>query len=181
MEEKVYNIAVFTENSIGMLNRITIIFTRRHLNILSITASECEVKGIYRYTIVVKTSPGQIRKVVAQIEKQVEVLRAFFHDDSEVVYQEMALYKVRTPAFVVSQLPELISRQFQARVLSIEPTFTMIEKTGRPEELQELFDALSTIGVLEFARSGRVAISKPMKTLEEYLQELESNSLKNVH
>jgi acetolactate synthase-1/3 small subunit len=181
MEEKVYNIAVFTENRIGMLNRITIIFTRRHLNILSITASECEVKGIYRYTIVVHSSQDQIRKVVAQIEKQVEVLRAFYHDDSEVVYQEMALYKVRTTAFVVSQLPELITRQYQARVLSIEPSFTMIEKTGRPEELQELFDALAPIGVLEFARSGRVAISKPMKTLEEYLEELELHTYQNIH
>lgn len=76
--ERAYNISVFTENSIGILNRITIIFTRRHLNIESITASESEVKGVYRYTIVVNTSLDQVRKVVAQIEKQVEVLKAFF-------------------------------------------------------------------------------------------------------
>jgi len=180
MEKQIYNIAVFTENSIGILNRITIIFTRRHLNIMSITASECELPNIYRYTIVVETSHDQIRKVVGQIEKQVDVLRAFYHDDSQVVYQEMALFKVKTSDFVGSLLPESIVRQHQARVLTIEQEFTMIEKTGRPEEIRALFDVLDTIGVLEFARSGRVAISKPMKTLEEYLNELETNTLLHV-
>ena len=52
--ESAYNISVFTENSVGMLNRITIIFTRRHINIESITASESKIDGIHRYTIVVK-------------------------------------------------------------------------------------------------------------------------------
>ncbi|MFN5844323.1 MAG: acetolactate synthase small subunit [Flavobacteriia bacterium] len=169
--ETVYNISVFTENSIGILNRITIIFTRRHLNIESITASESEVKGVYRYTIVVKTDLDQVMKVVAQIEKQVEVLKAFFHTDEQVVYQEIALYKIATESFVNGSTEKII-REHHARILTVDKEFTIIEKTGQPEELQELFNELDHYGVLEFVRSGRVAISKPMKTLETYLQEL---------
>ena len=60
---KTFNISVFTENNIGILNRITIIFTRRHVNIHSITASECEEEGIYRYTIVIKNSEDQVIKI----------------------------------------------------------------------------------------------------------------------
>ena len=62
-----FNISVFTENRIGILNRITIIFTRRYLNIDSITASECELPGVYRYTIVLQSDEAQVKKVVGQI------------------------------------------------------------------------------------------------------------------
>ena len=169
--EQTYNISVFTENSIGILNRITIIFTRRHLNIESITASECEITGVYRYTIVVNTSVDQVIKVVNQIEKQVDVLKAFYHSNEEVVYQEMALYKLPVVLNFREEIEEIL-RQYQARVLSVSLEFTTIEKTGSPEEIKALFNDLKKFGVLEFAKSGRVAISKPMKTLEDYLKEL---------
>jgi len=170
--EQTFNISLFTENSIGILNRITIIFTRRHLNIESITASECEIPGVYRYTIVVNTSLEQVVKVVNQIEKQVDVLKAFYHTDAEVIYQELALYKLPTDLTKGDDI-EKILRQHHARILSLSPEFTTIEKTGRPEEINALFANLKPFGVLEFAKSGRVAISKPMKTLEDYLKELE--------
>lgn len=166
-----YNISLFTENSIGILNRITIIFTRRHLNIESITASECEIPEVYRYTIVVNTSLDQVVKVVNQIEKQVDVLKAFYHSDAEVVYQELALYKLPTNLLKGEEI-EKVLRQHNARILSLSTEFTTIEKTGRPEEINSLFNDLKPFGVLEFAKSGRVAISKPMKTLEDYLKEL---------
>jgi acetolactate synthase-1/3 small subunit len=169
--EKVFNISVFTENKIGILNRITIIFTRRHLNIESITASESEIEGVYRYTIVVKTTFEQVKKVVAQIEKLIEVLKAFYHLDEEVVYQEIALYKIETITFS-SLNAEKILRKYNARILAIEKEFTIIEKSGYPQELMDLFHELNNFGVLEFVKSGRVAISKPMKTLETYLKEL---------
>jgi len=168
---KTYNISVFTENRIGILNRITIIFTRRHLNIESITASESEVEGVFRYTIVVNTDENQVKKLVSQIEKQIEVLKAFYHEDDQVVYQEIALYKIDTKMFSNGGA-ERIVRAHHARILSIEPEFTIIEKSGQPDEIRLLFNELNTLRVLEFARSGRIAITKPMKTLDKYLNEL---------
>lgn len=176
MKLKNYNITLFSENNIGILNRITIIFTRRHLNILSITASECEEPDVYRYTIVVETHLDQIKKVVGQIEKQVDVLKAFYHTDEEVVFQELALFKLPTAAITGQAQLESIIRDHQVRVISMEKDFTIIEKSGRAGELQQLFQALHPYGVLEFARSGRVAISKPMKTLKEHLKETENNN-----
>ena len=170
--DKLFTISVFTENQIGMLNRITIIFTRRHLNILSITASESELKDVYRYTIVLKTSEEQVRKVIGQIEKQIDVLRAFFHEEQDIVHQEIALYKVRTSALVNGNL-ERIVRENHARILTVEPEFLVIEKTGHAEDTTLLFEQLKPFGILEFARSGRVAVTKPMKELSAYLEELE--------
>jgi len=177
MENNTYNISVFTENSVGMLNRITIIFTRRNINIESITASESEIEGIHRYTIVVNEPKEVVRKVVSQIEKQIDVVKAFYHSDDEVVYQEIALYKLPTNMLASGGDAERIVRSHHARILTIESEFTILEKTGYPEEIKELFTELKPFGLLEFVRSGRVAISKPMKTLEEHIEDMNNEKI----
>ena len=169
--EKTYTVSVFTENSIGMMNRITIIFTRRHLNIDSITASESEVKGVFRYTIVLRTTKEQVEKVIGQLEKVIDVLKAFVHEDAQIVHQEIALYKIRTDALTNGDVEKVI-REHHARILTVDREFMVIEKTGHVEETQLLFENLQPFGVLEFARSGRVAVTKPMKNLSTYLDEL---------
>ncbi len=173
--KETFNISVFTENRIGILNRITIIFTRRYLNIDSITASECELPGVYRYTIVLQSDEAQVKKVVGQIERQVDVLKAFFHRDEEVVHQELSMFKMRTQDFLSLKNREQVLRDHNARIVTLEKDFIMIERTGTNEEIQKLFKELNKTGVLEFARSGRVAISKPMKSLEEHLVEVEQS------
>lgn len=172
-EEKLLTLSIFTENKIGLLSRITIVFTRRHLNIESITASESEVKDVHRYTIVCKTTREKIDKVVKQIEKIVEVFKAFVHEEDEVIHQEIALYKLKTLALAKENNIEKIVRDNHARILSVAPEYIVIEKTGHKHETQALFKTLEPFGVLEFARSGRVAITKPMKELSTYLKEFE--------
>lgn len=174
MKKERYTISVFTEDIVGMLNRVTIIFTRRKINIESIAASESEIPHIHRYTLVISEAEDMVKKVVLQLEKQVEVLKAVYHTDSEVVYQEIALYKVPTEVLLSGGEAEKIVRAHHARVLSVEPAFTVIEKTGHKEETQALFDELEPYGMLEFVRSGRVAITKPMKTLKSIVEELEN-------
>ena len=172
--ERPFTVSIFTENTIGMLNRITIIFTRRHLNIDSITASETEIKNVHRYTIVLQTTREQIDKVVGQIEKLVDVLKAFVHEDGEVVHQEIALYKIKTTE-LKSRNVEQVVRENSAKILTVDPDFIVIEKTGHKAETQDLFEKLKPFGILEFARSGRVAVTKTMKELSAYLKELENN------
>lgn len=165
--EQPYTISIFSENSVGLLNRITSIFTRRHVNIDSINSSESENPGIYRFTIVVHTTEEQIKKMVLQIEKQVEVLKAVYHVDEETVFQEIALYKISTQSVAEGNLVETLIRDNNARILSMEQDFMIIEKTGHKEETQDLLEFLRPYGVLEFVRSGRVSVIKPMDELEE--------------
>ncbi|MCW5518813.1 acetolactate synthase small subunit [Aureitalea sp. L0-47] len=172
--KKRYTISVFTEDNVGLLNRVTIIFTRRKINIESIAASDSEVKNVHRYTIVITETEDLVKKVVLQLEKQVEVIKAFYHEDDAIVYQEIALYKVPTDILVAGKEAEKIVRSHYARVLSVEADFTVIEKTGHKEETQALFNDLEPYGILEFVRSGRIAISKPMKTLTSIVEELEN-------
>ncbi len=171
--ETEFTLSIFTENKIGLLHRITVIFTRRHINIDSITASESEVKGVYRFTIVVHTSHEQVKKVAKQLEKQIGVLKAFYFNQEEIVYQEIALYKVPTKAFAHGNDVETLIRKHNAHILTVEPDYIIIEKAGHKHETQELFSKLLPYGVLQFARSGRVAVTKQIKEITTYLRELE--------
>ncbi|NWJ51147.1 MAG: acetolactate synthase small subunit [Bacteroidetes bacterium] len=165
-------ISAFTENHIGLLNRITIIFTRRKINIESLTVSESALAGISKFTIVVNDTQDKVSKVVKQIDKLVEVLKAYYHTNEEMIYQEIALYKVPTEALTHSNQIESLVRQFNARILEVTPDYTVIEKTGHKEETQELFEGLNQFGVLQFIRSGRIAITRsPIEKLSVFLKD----------
>ncbi len=166
-----YSLLIFTEDKVGMLNRVSLIFTRRKLNIESITASKTEFEDVYRYTIILTTSENMIRNVVKQLEKQIEVIKAFYYTVDNTVYQEIALYKLSLQIFNKDLNFENIIRKNNARVLSIEQEFIVVEKTGTKEETQDFYNVLEPYGILEFARSGRVSLSKPMKKLSEFFTE----------
>ena len=175
-EKKTYTITAFSENQIGLLNRITIIFTRRRVNIATLTVSPSALEGIHKFTIVVHDTQARVEKVVRQIEKQVEVLRAFYHPDDEIVYQEIALYKVPTEELLRSTEIEEIIRTHSARVLEMKPDYTIIEKTGHEDEIHELFDHLKAYKIRQFTRSGRVAVTKlAMELLSDHLKQIDRN------
>ncbi len=172
-KEREFTISVFTENNIGLLNHITVVFTRRNLNITSLTTSESEIKGIYRFTITIRTTREQVEKLVKQLEKIVDVIKALVHEESEVIAQEIALYKVSVKANQNGFSIEQIVRENHARILSVEPGFIVIEKTGHKRETQKLFKKLEKHGILEFTRSGRVAVMRSMNNLDAFLKEIE--------
>ena len=128
-----YIISAYSENSIGLLNRITIIFTRRKVNIDSLTVSESAIAGISKFTIVVNEEKEKVVNIVKQIEKLIEVLKAFYHTNEEMIFQEIALYKVPTQALMKSDQIEQMVRNHNARILEITNEYTVIEKTGHKE------------------------------------------------
>ncbi len=169
-----FTITVFTENETGLTSRVVSVFSRRHINIESLTTSKSSIKDIHRITIVIKCTEEQVKKLVNQLEKQIDVLKAFYYRQEEVVYQEIALYKVPTHIFSNGYNVENLIRAHNARILEIEPEYIVIEKTGHQEETEALYKELERIGIYEFVRSGRVAIVKPMERLNTYLKSIES-------
>jgi acetolactate synthase I/III small subunit len=174
--KKTFIISVFSEDIVGLLNRVTIIFTRRHINIENIITSETEIKGIYRYTIVVTVEEDRIEKIVKLIEKQVEVMKAFYHTEAEVISRELALFKISSEAINQNEEFQKIINAYGAKIVSISYDYIVVEKSSSPEKIKKLFNELEKFGILEFSRSGQVVVTKPMKTLSTYLKELEHNS-----
>jgi acetolactate synthase-1/3 small subunit len=168
-----FTITVYTENQIGLLNRIAIIFSRRKINIDSMNTSPSEIEGIHRFTIVIDETEEVVRKVCRQIEKQVEVLKAYFNTNDEVVWQEMALYKVSTDEIAEKVKVERLLRECGARAVAIRKDFTVFETTGHREETNKLIKALEPYGLIEFVRSARIAIIKESHGFHEKLKEFE--------
>jgi len=173
-ESKEYTLSVLTENKAGLLNHITIIFNRRKINIDSLNVSTSEVKGVSRFTIVVKANKEKIIKILNQINKLIDVLGAFLYEEGEIYYQEIALYKLSTKIFLKGDNVEKIVRENGAKIIIIEEDHTIIQKTGTKSETQKLYNELEKFGsILEFVRSGRVAVSKSKRKTENFIKELE--------
>ncbi|MEO6723324.1 MAG: acetolactate synthase small subunit [Ferruginibacter sp.] len=173
MEKKEYTITVYTENQIGLLNRIAIIFSRRKINIDSMNTSPSEIEGIHRFTILIDETEEVVRKVCRQIEKQVEVLKVYYNTEEEIVWQEMALYKVSTDEIAEKVKVERLLREFGARAIAISKDFTVFETTGHREETDKLVKFLEPYGLIEFVRSGRVAIIKQSQGFHVKLKQFE--------
>ena len=172
MENKtLYTITIFSENTVGLLNQVTIIFTRRGVNIETLSVSPSAIEGIHKFTITAFSDRETIVKIVKQIDKRVDIVKSYFNVDEDLVYQEIALYKISTQKLQSLGTIEDIIRRYNARILDMTEVWVVLEKTGHHEETQALFDELkSRTGVLQFIRSGRIAITK--STVEERLGDM---------
>lgn len=174
MLKQEFTITVYTENQVGLLNRIAIIFSRRKINIESLNSSPSEIEGIHRFTVVIRETEDVVRKLARQIEKQVEVLKVYYNSDAEIVWQELALYKVPTDEVAEKVKVERLLREFGARAVVIRKDYTVFETTGQREETERLLKVLEPHGLIEFVRSARVAIIKDSNGFHEKLKEFEA-------
>lgn len=168
-----FTITVYTENQIGLINRIAILFSRRKINIESLNTSPSEVEGIHRFTIVINETEEVVRKLCRQLEKQVEILKAYYNNNDEIIWQELALYKVPTDEIAEKVKVERLLREYGARAVVIRKDYTVFETTGQREEINRLVEVLEPYGLIEFVRSARVAIIKESAGFHEKLKEFE--------
>ena len=176
MKIKKYTISVYSENNVGLLNRISAIFLKRHINLDSFSSSESEIKDVYRFVIVVKAEITKINNLVKQIEKQVDVIKAFYHTDEETIFQESALYKVKSNSLFEEKKIQNIIKKSQAKIVTVSPKFFVIELTGFREETDKLYNDLKPLGLLQFVRSGRISVTKEKMGISEILNTFNNNN-----
>lgn len=164
-----YIISVFTENQVGVLGRITSIFTRRKINIESLKVSETSVKGISMFTINAFTTEDTISRIVCGIERIIEVLGVDKYRAEELISQQIALYKVSPELFAKGG--EACIREHNARVIEIDPEYVVLERTGFKEDIEALRDFLQESGMLmQFTRSENIVLHDT--SVEEALSEI---------
>ncbi|MDE1191793.1 MAG: acetolactate synthase small subunit [Arachidicoccus sp.] len=174
MNKQEFTISVYTENQIGLLNRIAIMFSRRKINVESLNVSPTEIEGISRFTIVINEAEDVVRKLARQIEKQIEVLKVYYNTNEEVIWQELALYKVPTDVISEKAKVERLLREYGAQAVVIRSDYTVFETVGHREEIDGLLEALAPYGLIEFVRSARVAIIKDSEGFHNKLKEFEN-------
>lgn len=169
-KEQLYTISIYTENNIGLLNRISAIFQRRHINIESINSSVSEIEGVSRWTLVAILSEDQMKKIIGQIEKQVEVIKAYYHTDDNTIYQESCLFKIKSDLLFDERQIQNIIKESNARIVTVNKEFFVLEKSGRREEVDLLYRELSVFGIMQFTRSGRISVTKDEMKISQMLQ-----------
>ena len=164
-----FTVSIYTENNLGLLNRISAIFLKRHINIESLTTSQSEIKDIFRFVIVVNASEFMIKRLVKQIEKQIEVIASFYHTDDQTIFLETALYKVKSKSLFDEKHIQKIIKNSQANIVTVSPNYFVIEKTGWREDTEKLYNELEPYGLLQFVRSGRISVSKEPMNISNIL------------
>ena len=178
MEKKNYTVSIYTENNLGLLSRIAAIFLKRHINIESITASPSEVSEVMRFIIIVNVTEEQIKKIIGQLETQIEVIKAFYHTDDETIYQETALYKIKSDEFLDDHNIQDFIKETNARIVTVTKGFFVIEKTGKRSEVDQLYETLKPYGLMQFVRSGTIAVTKNEMPISGILEKFNTtNSL----
>ncbi len=167
---KQYTVSIYTENNIGLLNRISAIFQRRHINVESLNTSVSEIEGVSRFTIVINLTEDRMKKIIGQIDKQVEVIKAYYHTEDETIYQESCLFKIKSDLLFDERQIQNIIKESSARIVTVNKEFFVIEKSGRKEEIELLHRELSVFGIMQFTRSGRIAVTKDEMKISTMLE-----------
>ena len=170
-----FTLTIYTENQVGLLNKIAIIFSRRKINLESLNTSPSEIEGIYRFTIVVIETETVVKNIVRQLEKMVDVFKVFYNTNDEIIWQQMALYKVPTSVIIKDVKVERLLREFGANAVVIREDYTVFETTGQYEEIDNLLKELDKYGLIEFVRSSRIAIIKSSEGVHKKVIDMEKN------
>lgn len=170
MKTEKYTISIYSENNLGLLLRISTIFLKRHINVESLTVSGSEIENVSRFIIVVEITEEQVKKVIGQIEKQVEVIKAYYHTNEECIFLQSALFKIKSNLLFEERQIQNIIKNSNAQIVTVSPEFFVIEKSGRREEIDALYDELLSYGIMQFVRSGRISVTKEEMKISELLR-----------
>lgn len=170
--EKRFTVSIYTENNIGLLNRISAIFQRRKIGVESLSVSESEIEDVYKFTFVVTLTEERMAKVQGQIERQVEVIRAFYHTDEDTIFTESALFKIKSNLLFEEPQIQNIIKESHARIVTVNKEFFVLEKSGLRSEIELVHRELKPFGIMQFTRSGRIAVTKTEMPISQLLKNI---------
>lgn len=170
-----FTLTIYTENQVGLINKIAIMFSRRKISLESLNSSPSEIENIYRFTLVVIETETVINNLVRQLEKLIDVLKVFYNTNDEIIWQQIALYKVPTPVIMKDVKVERLLREYGAKAVVIREDYTVFEATGQDAEINNLLTELDKYGLIEFVRSSRIAIIKSSEGIHKKILDMEKN------
>lgn len=152
-------ISILVNNQPGVLARISGLFSRRGYNIDGLTVCATEDENYSRMTITVTASQNTIRQIVAQLEKQEDVVKVMGFDGKQVAFRELLLVKIAVDGAHRGQIVDLCAL-FGAKAIDVNADNMMLELTGSTDKIDSFVETLSTYEILEMARTGGAALER---------------------
>ncbi|MGH2695276.1 MAG: acetolactate synthase small subunit [Actinomycetota bacterium] len=154
-----HTLSVLVENRPGVLARIASLFARRGFNIDSLAVGETEDPAVSRMTIVVHVEGKPLEQITKQLHKLINVLRIAELPHDYSVERELALMKVGVGSGKRAEVLEIVEI-FRAKVVDVDPDALIVEVTGVPDKVSALEELLRPYGIVELARTGRIALCR---------------------
>lgn len=166
MEKHLYTILIYSENVVGILNLVTAVFTRNQINIESLNVSPSGIPNVHKYTVTVITDAHQVTKLVKQIERKVDVIKANYYLEQEIFTSEVALFKLSTPIVLANPEISKLVRHTESRMLEVNDTYITVHVCSSSKAIVELYENLASHKcILQYTRSGPVAITRAREEL----------------
>nr|BDA98973.1 acetohydroxyacid synthase small subunit [Rhodomonas sp. NIES-2332] len=164
-----HTLSVLVEDESGVLTRIAGLFARRSFNIDSLAVGPTEKTGISRITMVVPSDHRTIEQLTNQLYKLVNILRVQDITNVPSVERELMLIKISTNAENRSEILDIV-QIFRAKVVDLSDSSIIIEVTGDPGKIHAIEQVLSTFGIIEVARTGKISLIRDSKVNSQYLR-----------
>jgi acetolactate synthase-1/3 small subunit len=175
-QENEYTITVFTENVPGLLSEVVSVFTRIKQNIDSLTVSASSTPGIHRFTVTTTCTEKWADKIVAQLEKKIDVVAAFSYLKDEVISREIGMFKINAVFLQDENNRKELEELHNPAIIEENEDYAVLIKTGREATVTAMFDYLkSKHAINEFVRSGSVAVVKAMNPFTKRMQAMNNN------
>jgi acetolactate synthase-1/3 small subunit len=161
-----HTLSVLVEDKPGVLTRVAGLFAARGFNIDSLAVGPTETPGLSRMTIVVNVESKPLEQVTKQLNKLVNVIKILEHDAGSAVERELMLAKVKAKGDARARIME-IAEVFRVSIVDVTSTTLTVEASGKPEKLEALRELLSEYGVVELSRTGRIALSRGDRGIQQ--------------
>ncbi len=155
-------ISVLVENKVGVLARITGLFSGRGFNIESLAVGETENMAISRMTIVVSGDDAILEQVRKQLGKVIDTIKVTDFTDTDYVERDLMLIKVSAPPGKRSEIVELVD-VFRGKIIDVGHKDMIIEISGPEDRLEAMLNLIRPYGIKEVARTGRIAMNRGQK------------------
>ncbi|MDP6834126.1 MAG: acetolactate synthase small subunit [Prochlorococcaceae cyanobacterium ETNP1_MAG_9] len=170
-----HTLSVLVEDESGALSRIAGLFARRGFNIDSLAVGPAETQGQSRLTMVVEGDDQTLQQMSKQLDKLVNILQVLDLTRLPAVERELMLLKVSATAPQRSVILDLV-QVFRAKVVDVADEALTLEVVGDPGKLVALEKLLQPYGILEIARTGKVALERTSGVNTEILKTISSES-----
>ncbi len=155
-------ISVLVENKVGVLARITGLFSGRGFNIESLAVGETENDAISRMTIVVSGDDAILEQIRKQLGKVIDTLKVTDFTDTDYVERDLMLIKVSAAPGKRSEIVELVD-VFRGKIVDVGHKDMIIEISGPEDRLEAMLNLIRPYGIKEVARTGRIAMNRGQK------------------
>ncbi len=154
-----HTISILVENKFGVLTRVAGLFSGRGYNIDTLNVGPTQDPDTSRMTVVTRGDDATVEQIIKQLKKLVDVMEVQDFREGEYVDRELVLVKVKVDSKSRAEVMQ-ITDIFRAKIVDVQAATLTVEITGDESKVEKFLSLMTTFGILELTRTGKVALAR---------------------